>query len=380
MHNNLYCRLLRYQSTAKQSQLENFCTEGFCDLLSRMDSKQQRIFFSKLLGCWTHGYLLWKTQVPIKGITNVTTFPDIMGYENGKPTVIIEVKIGADQTSSQVEENGNTETISQLELYGRWLAQHNSKGQLLYLTHSTSPSENFSTTEGDTFYGVTSRKHITWQKVYDCLDGVENFLGKDFKNFLCNRKLAVEPVTRHDFLALENYVAGPVNRIVGLMAPIRPKLEKLYQNKGFHWGYDKNNLSRGFVIHLDHPVAWSWVYREKGYEALTWGFLFPQQTTSELNLRRCFPSLQNRPYLFLAASTRSMTYHKQLKMLCPNSWMKNEFSAPDRSSEVFSILTATPLDDILASEFPVIEIEKWIDERFAEGTEIFCNADIQIKK
>jgi len=120
--------LLKYQETDTRSNLENFSTEILCDFLNRLSIDATDLFLRHVVfsGMDDFVYSSFKdnhkmndedikfngiTQYPVS-LSDTTKFPDLIGFANQKPAILIEVKLEAGFTHRKHKsENGDLISI-----------------------------------------------------------------------------------------------------------------------------------------------------------------------------------------------------------------------------------------------------------------------------
>lgn len=175
MTRSLYSRLFRYIRREGRSPLENFLTEALGDFVNRLTFREHAEFVSRVLmsdvdaDCRdnvleelrTARRYEWTTQFAIP-YAQSTKYPDLVLVLDGRPSVVVENKIGADFTTHEEKHAEDVELVGQLDFYSRWLASQNTRGVLVLLTHVTEPPVDFSVAGGDAAvaHGVCRWRHV----------------------------------------------------------------------------------------------------------------------------------------------------------------------------------------------------------------------------
>jgi len=373
---SLYSRLKKYQDTSERESLENYLTEGLCDLLNRMDRERQRAFLSTTIPTCTAlqeiPRLKWKTQVSIS-MSAKSHYPDLIGYAKGKPVVVVEVKVGAAFTQSQKEnEDGSKELLSQLQRYGQWLhAENAGSGILILLSAFTQPPADFLDEEPDE-YAIKERHATTWQRVFEQLDTQEGVpLERDYKQFLEEAKVAVNNPTRKDFSILELYLDGPYERITHALKSIRAQLAREYPNS-FNWGRDEKPQSLGFQYEWQNASATNWAMLPKTKDAyFHWGVKFPVDVNLQSSWASEHPQLEKSIGVFFGISADYEEDDEALKKAAPSGW---SISMVDSGNCEYPVICFTPLDTILEGDNFAEECFNWLKLRFDEGLKMWDKA------
>lgn len=352
---SIYKKLLKYQSTKDRSNLENYSTEILCDFLNRLSEKdsfkfiRDVIFLEKRSSNFEKFILkhknlkgnyeiVWQTQYSIV-ISETIKYPDLVGFINNKPAIIIEVKINAGFTSRTHEDKeGNIIQISQLVDYGNWLNNSNEYGVLVLLSHLTPPPFDF-LAEGKK-YGVAERSYITWGRIFHWLNKLQGcFLSNDFKEYLLESNMAIESPKREDFSIIEMIISGSGKKIGDMMTFIRTELEKK-NHKNMSWGKEKNILnSELYAVEYDQKMLWSWVILDTSeYSFIAWGICFPDGSDA-WSWSKLISDLPTEPFVFIGLFSEGECvidkYNKYLKVL-PETWNSSN-NLTDIDSDLLSI-------------------------------------------
>ncbi|HCM64478.1 MAG TPA: hypothetical protein DIT05_18325 [Morganella sp. (in: Bacteria)] len=276
---DLYTRLYKYQSTEKRSQLENFCTEGLCDILNRMTKEQLSYFLGNMgVAVDSDTGIKWQTQYTITDSAGVFRYPDLVGLTDNVVRYLIEVKIDAAFTQG-VDIHGDT--LSQLRIYDHWLSEHSSDpsaASLILLTNKTMPEQSFENYLSSDFY-IKNRKIWYWQSIFDqfsMIFGIPHI--EDYKKFLSTQGLAMDLPTRRDFAVMELLYSGAGQRLEGLTNGIFEKIKQKYiAETMFNWGAEDKYRHGGSCANWNGGICWSWVIlRQEPYQYFYWGIQFPE--------------------------------------------------------------------------------------------------------
>jgi hypothetical protein len=232
---SIYVRLFRYQSTTERSQLENFLTEAFADLMARRCDRRTQadfiayVLFGEVASEITGGKHLARLKEDLKRVKNLTWGtqkrvnvvgasgqPDIIVSGDNKPLVVIENKVnaaigvrGTDSEDEDDDESDKTKTIdgrlNQMNLYDDWLSGKNPNGGLVFLTHQTLPPQGF--LEPGNRYSIPLRARCYWKTAIDWLairfHDKSDSLVHEFVKFLGD-KVMKEDMNKSDLAALGN--------------------------------------------------------------------------------------------------------------------------------------------------------------------------------
>lgn len=387
---SIYKRLLKYQESSEKSNLENYLTEILCDYLSRISKNENRLFIKNIVfhSCnMTHfkafmckhkfddknTSIEWKTQYSIN-VSGTTKFPDLLGFINKEPAIIVEVKIGAAFTKRlHKDEMGNQVSTPQLKDYGNWLNQANSNGALVLLTYSTNPPDDYlGKTES---YGIKQRSYITWQQIYNWLKKINHenhdnsglYLTQDFMTFILENSMANESPNLTDFSALEIFISGSGERINGMMKFTREELEKKYK-KNINWGKEKSYLNDGlYTVDYKQKLMWSWsILESKEYCFIAWGICYPTEK-DEWEWRHYFPDIPKKPFVFIGVfSDRDLikkNYNQSLDHR-PEGWLWNNDINNEDATDLIGINTR-PLDEFISyDDDTTTNFYQFIDREF----------------
>lgn len=384
---SIYKRLLKYQESSERSNLENYLTEILCDFLNKIpkdenksfikniafpscDISQFQVFIHKHNYNSKNTYIEWKTQYSIN-VSGTTKFPDLIGFINKKPAVLIEVKVDAAFTErSHEDELGNQITTLQLNDYGNWLNENNANGVLVLLSYSTNPPDDFfSNTK---CYGIKQKSYIEWQKIYNWLKKLNNrkielYLIKDFMSFLLEKGMANESPNLTDFSALEIFISGAGERINGMMRFTRKELEKKYK-VNINWGLEKAPLNDGlYTIDYKQKLIWSWgILNSKAYCYIAWGICYPKEN-DEWEWRHYFPSLPKKPFVFIGLfSDKDIikeNYNKSLE-LRPEGWLWNIDINNEDTTDLIGVTTKALDEFVSYDEDSTANFYQFIDKEF----------------
>ena len=320
---DLYSRLFKYQTTEAKSPLEDFSTEILCNFLNRISSDAIDKFLRKVVfygmkkeyNTFIKNHktddkdlkIDWETQYSIN-INDATKRPDLLGFVNNKPAILIEVKIGAGFTyRMQQSDDGDTNYIYQLEDYGKWLNEKNTKAILVLLSRYTSPPDDFM--KGGGKYDILLRNYVTWNHIYQWLKVVhennqyEPYV-KDFIDYLLEQNMANESPTRKDFSALESFIGSNAGkRIKTMMQHIRGELEKKYPSH-LNWKKEQSFQKDGYHIVYEENITESWGHLNSDeWAMLLWGICYPNEEDNLYGCRKYCPSLPKVPFVYIAIYT-----------------------------------------------------------------------------
>jgi len=390
---SLYNRLLKYQQTEAKSNLENFSTEILCDFLNRLAGDDKEQFLRKVifLGKDTSAFedfvsnngednleIIWKTQCPIT-ISETTKYPDLIGFIDDRPAILIEVKIDAKFTQrTYQDDDGNTIHIHQLEDYGNWLSEENDKAIdkaiLLLLSRSTRPPSDF--LEPGNRYGVAQKNYVTWNQIYRWLnDGTinskVNCLVEDFKEYLLEQNMAIESPVKNDFSILELWISGAGNRIGNMMTHIRNELQKKHTSN-MDWKKEKryfNNDGELYTLEYDPKIAWSWVHlNSDDYAYIGWGICFPDEL-DEWGWREVCSTLPTVPFVHIGLFSASQDFvdrYKENANKRPDGWCWND-KIDEWEDDILIGMRFVPLDKFVSFEKDATtEIFNFLDSGFKE--------------
>ena len=374
MSKSLYLRLLQNQSSDERENLENFLSEGLCDLLNRLSRNEQTTLLTRLLSLDSldlkKGTLHWEAQVGVETLCGFK-YPDIVGFMGNTPQLVIESKVNAEYTWCQ-DEHGNW--VHQLAAYGNWLNKINPKGVLVLLTSGTKPPHGFIGSEGDQEFGTQARRVITWQALHDVLHQVTELnLAKDFRLFLRERSLAVDNPTRQDFGTLEIYFSGPHQRIIRVLSTIRENLKGHFKN-GFSWGLEEKYMYKGVAFEASASLIYSYGFLNvPGYEYYHWGVRFPIEERDGWEFAHMFPNQPGQPYIYCGYSTRDKDRAQHFIDNMPDNWLPNQ-DIPS-NEDIFAGIACTDLGDMLAKGNFMEDMYGWVVDRFQE-----MNSTVGIKE
>ncbi|MBC6659870.1 hypothetical protein H9I30_17945 [Morganella morganii] len=354
---DLFSRLYKYQSTDKRSQLENFCTEGFCDILNRMTKEQQRNFLTKMGVCAdSDTKIKWQTQYTITDSEGKSRYPDLVGLIDNFVRYLIEVKINACFTQG-VDINGDS--LSQLQIYDRWLSAHSpdaSAGTLILLTDKTMPEQSFEDITSSDF-GIKNRKLWYWQSVFDQLTMVSDIPhAEDYKKFLSKQGLAMDLPTRQDFAVMELLYSGAGKRLDGLTKSVFNRIKQKYSAETlFNWSTEDKYRHGGSSENWQGAICWSWVVlRREPYQYFYWGIQFPEYNEWDSGEYHSQSKWSTSPCLVFGYMSKDIEYCKQAIDLfsrvpgddyCPGKL------PPDNNTEAIVFNQTLPLSHLLDNNY-----------------------------
>ena len=357
---SIYKRLLKYQESDIRSNLENYLTEVLCDYLNRLSNVDIKSFIRGIVfhqcknTCIESFFKVhpfdgkkqnieWKTQYSIN-VSGTIKYPDLLGFINKKPAILVEVKIDAGFTERIHQDVLGNEVITpQLKDYGNWLNYKNPDGVLVLLSHLTTPPDDYLETTGN--YGVKLRNYIKWQQIYNWLKEQKHnskpCLTNDFINFLRECNMAIESPNSIDLSVLEIFVSGAGETINNMMKFTREELEKKFI-KNMNWGKEKSYLTNDGLYAIDYKqkAVWSWVLLDsKEYSYIGWGICYPNENNA-WGWKDFFPNLPKKPFVFIGLFSDKeqvqTNYINSIK-LRPEDWLWNNDIENDEDSDLIGI-------------------------------------------
>ena len=385
---SIYKRLLKYQETCDRSNLENYLTEILCDFLNKITKVENKSFIKDVVfsSCETsqfqdfinnhdfnskHTYIEWKTQYSIN-ISGTTKYPDLIGFINKKPAVLIEVKVNASFTERWHEDElGNQIITPQLNDYGNWLNKYNADGILVLLSYSTkAPDDFFSKTKN---YDIGLRNYSDWQNIYNWLNKINNnnqlYLIKDFMSFLLEKNMANESPNLTDFSALEIFISGSGERIDGMMKFTREELEKKCK-ENINWGLEKSYLNDGlYTTDYKQKLIWSWaILNSKAYCFIAWGICYPKEN-DEWEWGHYFSNLPKKPFVFIGLfSDKNVIKENYNKFLDfrPEGWLWNNDINNEETTDLIGVATKTLDEFVSYDQDTTAKFYQFVDNKFGE--------------
>jgi len=363
---------MKYQETPQRTNLENYLTEGLCDLLNRMGGERQRELLCGILpecrSLADSPKLSWETQVSISTGSGVQ-YPDLVGFHKGKPLIVVEAKVGAGFTESVREDDeGHTTILSQLEAYDGWLYEKNPEnGILVLLSAFTEPPEEF-LDMSSTRYHLPHRHATRWQAVFEQLGkNASSELEHDFKYFLEEVEVAQDAPSRKDFSLLELYMDGACERITHSMGVLRDSLAKEYPDQ-FNWAQEKTYQRGGFSYEPTKSAAWSWgILQRKTYCYFHWGVKFPVDGRTQSLWDIGFPKLADKTGVFFSIAIHHRAKREQLFPQFKEPWLVSRITSKDAE---WPAVCFAPLDKMLEGGTFVEKFHEWLKLRFEDGLEI----------
>jgi hypothetical protein len=291
MSNSIYHSLYKYPSSDERSQLENYLTEAFVNILNRLKKDETVLFLKEcLLKYSNNGYTVtefikdienvrnfsWKSQYTIY-YEGASKYPDIALWGE-ELLLLIENKVGAGFTYHQDNEGDvdDSQVQNQLEVYGRWLSAKNPKSGLVLLTHNTNAPDNFL---NDNKYQANLRSITSWKSVYKWFrrwshtgnkEHIRKKLAYEFIVFL--EGIGMSDISNKDLSVLDLYLSNRVNEKAGnLMKEARNMAQKIIKNI--------NTKPQKHINYWDDAqLFWDWCYcYEKNLQwYIGWGIRFPE--------------------------------------------------------------------------------------------------------
>ena len=402
---DLYSRLFKYQTTEAKSPLEDFSTEILCNFLNRISSDAidkflRKVVFSgmkKEYNTFIKNHktddkdlkIDWETQYSIN-INDATKRPDLLGFVNNKPAILIEVKIGAGFTyRMQQSDDGDTNYIYQLEDYGKWLNEKNTKAILVLLSRFRPPPDDF--LYNNKKYGVKQRNYVTWFHVYRWLKLVQEkeYLAQDFIDYLLEQNMANESPTNKDFSELETFIVSNAgSRIGNMMLYIKEELEKNKKYTSFMlWGKDRKFLNE-YEYYIDHEsnciegwVALKFKPKHKDLTYLAWGLYYPTPNIKD-EWGEYAPNIPKVPYIYISLTSYEKEVINNYKNVSADStnikhgmWNWNDKDEYGKQGEYYMIgFCFRNLSDFISDDKDTTqEILKFINSGFKEVSKLIKN-------
>lgn len=367
---NLYSRLLKYQSAPRRSNLENFLSEALCDFLNRLDRDDRRVFLEGLLGltCLENvpKHVRFETQVSIPSMFGIK-YPDIVGFSEGVPVIVIENKVDAGFTRSSIEsEEGKIVDMGQLEVYGTWLHNNVPNSPLILLTRGTQPPDDFLDTGKAYGYGTCNRLCVTWQGVFDQLKyHQEAPLTSDLRNFLQQERLAMENPSRQDFFVLELFLGSAFPKIRRMMKEIRRQLATDFESS-CNWSLESQYQRDGFQFFPENSLIWAWgMLSLSVYGFIEWGFMFPNEEADDWKIKQQFSNLPRTPFLFMGTVINDADKYISLRTNPPKGWQGNMNA--EYAKDKIGCFCHKKLDVLLEKPDFYTACYSWIIDRFSEA-------------
>ncbi|WP_274370011.1 hypothetical protein [Morganella morganii] len=366
---DLFSRLYKYQSTDKRSQLENFCTEGFCDILNRMTKEQQHNFLIKMGVCAdSDTKIKWQTQYTITDAEGKSRYPDLVGLVDNFVRYLIEVKINACFTQG-VDINGNS--LSQLQIYDRWLSAHSpdaSAGTLILLTDKTMPEQSFKDISSSDF-GIKNRKLWYWQSVFEQLTMVSDIPHvEDYKQFLSNQGLAMDLPTRQDFAVMELLYSGAGRRLDGLTKSVFDRIKQKYSAETlFNWGAEDKYRHGGSSANWQGAICWSWVMlRREPYHYFYWGIQFPEYNEWDNGECHSQSKKSTSPCMVFGYMAMNIEYCKRAIVQFSENFGSDYCPGklpPNNNTEAIIFDQTLPLSHLLDNNYNLDMVVDWLCDR-----------------
>jgi hypothetical protein len=297
---DIYARLFRYTARADFEPLENFLTESLGDLLERMTIADKGLldsFVSDVL-CGSEipgslnaringaARLEWKTQEKIR-CEGELGYLDLCLIADGELVLILENKVGADFTThsaasneTEIEEENEDQTVSQLDFYKKHLKQQSKPTALVLLTHQTDPPSSFALRQG--FHGGDTNVFESvcrwgavhrWFKEAKSLHDISyttsveraalKVLAQEFCTFLERQQMNAVELKREDLKPMEEFFSSDMPRklhelFLSLRKAIRslPELDSKYGFPAKHTLRVKDGLIWDWFYCFDKELKW----------------------------------------------------------------------------------------------------------------------------
>lgn len=273
-------------------------TECLSDLLQRLtliedDRSTIQDFVTRVLlgsenialsDCLRHAKTAtWETQYRITDAGR-HAYPDLCLFCDSKPIILVENKIAAGFTEKLLESETQTETVSQLHFYDRWLYKENPDAALVLLTHFTQPPAGFLHHEvagngSHPEFQIRFRNSCLWTDVFEWFSKwlnserarlpeyqcVRTLLG-EFLAFLEGQNMAPVSLVAADLGVMDAFFEHDVwNKVKLLLERLRKDVEPLLPSL---WGKPQ----RVPVTYLDavDKLLWDWAYCFSDRKDLQW--------------------------------------------------------------------------------------------------------------
>lgn len=291
-----FSRLLK-ASSVHRNRLEDFLTEVLGEILSKLAKNPEHLLWfcstfllhktdSYKLALWNNwaksfGSIVVRTQHRIEIITGTIKRPDIVVFGDGKPIAIIECKVGAGFTSSEIDSPSGRQTISQLEWYGSWLRSYGSSdAALIVLTQYSDPPEDFLVNPK---FGVNLRNIRRWSDLYrffssppadsvarsdDAFAAIRPILNYLIE-LMTENELMTSDITAADVAAARIYLGARSHwRLIQCVNEASKALKPLLKQKKF------SRLEGGVDVREEEDEVYIIDWKSLGNVELGWGFWF----------------------------------------------------------------------------------------------------------
>lgn len=358
---SLYSRLYRYRERKDRNPLEDFMSEALCDILNRLPKVLIIDFVSKLFlddhlaHVWkAHAKewnLSWETQQVI-----LDGRPDLVLYADAEPILVVENKVGALATSSQ------------LEKYGRWLSgkcKGNKlwPGALTLLGHFVKAPRGFGQPRDKARYYILGGRVCEWAEVWKWLKQTSDQydrscedrpswldLTQEFLNFMQEKNMSSEQITPYDLSNVQVYLRnGTPNRFYKTFdhfrSQLKPTIKKICQLPA--------HFDDGFRVEADgeYGLIYEYVNLKKTEDwYLGWGYRFPGLTDA-----KSWADPTSDPYAFMCVAPNNegeAPYKRPLKRV----WTEVDGAEPP-----LKVLLAYTTD-----VWPVKNLSDWLASRGRE--------------
>ena len=294
---SIYHSLYKYPSSDERTQLENYLTEAFIDILNRMKKDETILFLKECLlnncnnGCICSEifskiekakHFSWKSQYAIN-YKGTNKYPDIALIVE-EVFIFIENKVGAGFTYHM--DNGDVinedvsdynQTQNQLEVYSQWLSESKTKGGLVLLTYNTNAPSDF--LADNKKYPANLRAIANWKEVHKWFsrwsqegnrEHMRKKLAYEFVLFL--EDIGMSDISNRDLSVLDLFLSNKINeKTESLMREARNIAQHIIVNP-----ISKPQKHTNYWD--DAHIFWDWFYcYEKEIEwYIAWGIRFPE--------------------------------------------------------------------------------------------------------
>lgn len=274
---NLYSSLLTYKAKEGRTPLEEFTSGALADLLSRMGAERLAAFLQlfrrwdqtsvtlpdDLWGC----DIVWETEHSVWSKDGRWGRADIIGLVRGQPVIVIENKLSAEVSPTQIA------------LYHDALADSNlTQPLLLFLTATTEPPQEFRQQHEHKITYAAAR----WATVYQFLTGIADpsdnataleALSFEFSRFLEEQELHMDLMSAKDTAVLHLWLTAKErvdNTVLAIFNPICSALSPWRKGtRGTNFSDDSDTYAYNVSFRIDGRERWAYL------EA---GIVYPDQS------------------------------------------------------------------------------------------------------
>ena len=309
----IYNRLFRRTPSVLKETKEDFLTEALGDLLTRMPISQQIDFIKSVLLNdidveWIHKFLenvqtntiFWATQYRISSningsIVSVSEFdrkrPDMVLFANGRPVLVVEAKVDAEATETQIA------------WYGDWLEHPktgpNTPTAVVLLLKKRSRAPNLTKISSE---GARNTKQVisvaTWRGVYDWLIKFQTLELSELRDWgplsleLAKFLLEIEVVDRQIESSPANFdQIQAAQRFFSLRGHLTSVIQAVEEGTSdFRAGKVSNQVPSKTTLDERRNLIWSWVWITAPTSTplyAGWGFYFPTPNDPWSKLQGC---------------------------------------------------------------------------------------------